>query len=78
MKTFKLILFCLIFWLTFIFGYDALAGNKHANRKQHREYANRADKCRAAQYEIQSSNQTKYKKHNSWQPRSVRKKAIRS
>ena len=63
----------LILALVLTMSISTEAGNKRANRKQNREYAQRADKCKAEQYRIQSSNQTHYSKRNSWQPRSTRR-----
>jgi hypothetical protein len=91
MKTIKLILFCLIFWLTFIFGYDALASSKRFNKvytyraadlrvftpKQNKVYKQRNYQCREAQYRIQTKGQTHYKKNNKWQPRTTRRSALR-
>jgi hypothetical protein len=64
MKTIKTISFYLAILILLVAGMciDVTAGNKAANRKQHREYAKRADSCRKEQYSIQSSGQT----HKIW------------
>jgi len=60
----KFVLFCIAVWTLLFFGMttDLSAGNKADNRKQHREYAKRADSCRKEQYRIQSSGV----KHKVW------------
>jgi hypothetical protein len=73
MKNIKIL--SVLAFILFALVFDLSAGNKATNRKNQRVYANRAELCKAEQYKIQSSGQTKYKKRNAWQPK--QKKAIR-
>ena len=74
MKRIKTIAFYLTILILLVAGMciDVTAGNKAANRKEHRIYANRAASCRNEQLRIQSHGQKAYKKNNSYQPRKTR------